>query len=131
MKDTITTTSTIDVPRELLLSGLRELSRGNEGDALEAFTRALSGSADASLGALCSARLLILHGELSAAQKLLEEAVAKEPGLAEAHVMLGQVHKTAYRTFDAARCFRAALALRPDDRRAAAALAELLDVQEP
>lgn len=130
MKDN-TTVSTIDVPRALLVSGLRELTQGNEGGALEALARALPESADASLGALCSARLLILRGELQGAQRLLEEMVAEEPGLAEAHFMLGQVHRSCYRTFDALACFRTALALRPGDRRAAAALAELLDVQEP
>ncbi len=123
------TTVTIEAPQELLLSGIREFSRGNEGAALEAFACALSG--DSVLGALCSARLRILHREHGAARALLEKLIDREPELAEAYFLLGQVHQACFRLFDAIACFRRALALEPADRRAAAALSNLLDVQEP
>ncbi len=122
-------TMTIDAPQELLLSGIRELSRGNEGPALEAFASALS--LESVLGALCSARLRILRREHAAAQALLEKLIDREPDLAEAHFLLGQVHRSCCRLFEAVACFRRALALEPGDRHCAAALSNLLDVQEP
>ena len=122
-------TMTIDAPQELLLSGIREFSRGNEGAALEAFASALS--LDSVLGALCSARLHMLRREHAAAQALLEKLIDREPDVAEAHFLLGQVHQARCRLFEAIVCFRRALALQPADRRCAAALANLLDVQEP
>ena len=122
-------TMTIEGPQDLLLSGIREFSRGNEGAALEAFACALS--VDSVPGALCSARLRILHREHAAAQALLEKLIDREPELAEAYFLLGQVHQACCRLFEAIACFQRALALQPADRRAAAALSNLLDVQEP
>jgi len=123
---------------EQLLSGIRELSRGNDGEALEAFTRALTLdptlgalTSDPALGALCSARLHILRRDYPSAQALLERLVARDPGLAEAHFLLGQVFHARCRLFEAIASYRRALQLRPDDPRAASALSDLLDVQEP
>ena len=123
---------------EQLLSGIRELSRGNDGEALEAFTRALAAdptpgaqSSHSILGDLCSARLYILRRDYPSAQALLERLVSRDPGLAEAFFLLGQVFQARCRLFEAIASYRRALELRPDDRRAASALSDLLDVQEP
>ncbi len=119
----------IDAPQNLMLSGIRELSRGNDGEALEAFTEALKGRSP--LGDLCSARLHILRRQYAAAQALLENLIGREPDLAEAHFLLGQVHLASCRLFEAIASYRMAVALDPDDQRAASALSDLLDVQEP
>ncbi len=119
----------MNTTNEQVLYGIRELSRGNDGEALEAFTRALEGSS--SLGELCSARLHILRREYAAAQVVLERLIGQEPKLAEAHFLIGQVHQANCRLFESIASFRTALALDPDDRRAASALSDLLDVQEP
>ena len=114
---------------DLLLDGIRELSRGSERGALETFMRVLDESA--SLGALCSARLHILRREPQLAAQVLAELLEREPGLAEAHYLLGTAYRASYRTFDAIRCFREALRLDPAHSRAASELSDLLDVQDP
>jgi tetratricopeptide (TPR) repeat protein len=122
-------TMTIDASQDLLLSGIRELSCGNEGAALAAFACALS--VDSTLGALCSARLHMLRREHAEALALLQELIDQEPDIAEAHFLLGQVYRACCLPFEAVACFRRVLALEPDDPRAAAALSLLLEVQEP
>jgi Flp pilus assembly protein TadD len=116
---------------DLLVAGIRELSRGNDRTAFAAFERALAGSRDSTLGALCSARFLILDGRLDDARRVLGDLVEKRPDLTEAHYLLGRVHRDSFRMLDAVQSFREALRLDPVDRRAAAALGEILDVQEP
>jgi Flp pilus assembly protein TadD len=128
-KESIRSTVTMEPAGDLLLDGIRELSRGDERAALETFMGVLDG--DATLGALCSARLHILRREPEQAARTLAELIAREPGLAEAHYMLATVHRDGYRTFDAIRCFREALRLDPTHSRAAEGLSDLLDVQEP
>jgi tetratricopeptide (TPR) repeat protein len=123
-------TITLEGPaRQLLLDGIRELSRGNELAALETFSRALDG--DASIGALCTARLRLLRREHAKAQEGLEALIEREPGLAEAHFLIGTAHRGQFRTPEAIRSFREALRLDPGHARAALELADLLDVQEP
>jgi predicted Zn-dependent protease len=129
--ENLETTITLETDRDLLLSGIRELSRGNESAALETFTRALAGMGDTSLEALCSARLLLLRREPAAAACVLDALIAAEPSLAEARFLMGKACQDSGRMFDAVRSYREALALDASDRRAAQALAELLDVQEP
>jgi Flp pilus assembly protein TadD len=114
-----------------LLDGIRELSRGDERGALAAFERALCGAGAGVLGALCSARLLILRRRHADARVLLERLTATEPGMAEPWTMLGCVLREQCQTVDAARCFREALARDPSDARAAAGLGEIMDAQEP
>jgi hypothetical protein len=122
-------TLTLDAPRGMVLDGIRALCAGRQEAALESFASALPGESE--LWALCSARLHLLRGEMHAARVRLEEVVARAPSMAEAHFMLGQVHRAACRTFEAMASFREALRREPSHRRAAAALAELLEVQEP
>ena len=122
-------TLTMELPADRLVEGILQLSAGREDAALESFASVLPG--ESTPWALCSARLHLLRGELAAARVRLEQVIAREPGLAEAYFMLGQVHRAAFRPFEAAACFRAALRLEPGHRRAASALAELLEVQEP
>ena len=117
--------------QDLLLSGVRELSHGNEQAALESFTRALADMEDAALGALCSARLHLLQREAAEAIRVLETLTAREPLMAEAHFLLGKAYQERCRLFDAIRSYRTVLSLDPSDQRAAQALDELLDVQEP
>jgi predicted Zn-dependent protease len=125
------TTIVMEPDRGLLLSGIRELSRGNEKEALETFTRALAGMGDASLEALCSARLLLIRRQPMEAVRVLQTLVAQKPALSEAHFLLARAYQDSGRMFDAVRSYRKSLALDPSDRRAALAIGELLDVQEP
>jgi tetratricopeptide (TPR) repeat protein len=123
----IQTTEMVEPMGTALLTGIRELSRGNDLAALETFAGALDGS----LGALCTARLQMLRREHDEARQTLEGLIEREPEIAEAHYLLGIVHRAGYRTFDAIRCFRQALRLDPWNSRAASELSDLLDVQEP
>lgn len=116
--------------KTILLAGIRELSRGNEREALEAFARALEGTEDVT-AALCAARRLILERAFGEAAVLLQELVRREPDLAEAHYLLGRAHQRMFQNPEAIRSFRQALALDPGDPRADASLRLLLDVQEP
>jgi predicted Zn-dependent protease len=116
---------------DLLLTGLIELSRGNDTAALESFCGVLSRSGESTVAALCSAQLLMKRGDPAAAAEILQRLIARAPARAEAHYLLGQAFAQAYRIADAIRCFRAALALSPADLQARAALDELINVQEP
>jgi cytochrome c-type biogenesis protein CcmH/NrfG len=129
--ENIDTTIVMESDQNLLLSGVRELSRGNEGAALETFTRALAGMGDSTLEALCSARLLLLRREMPQATRVLESLRSREPSCAEASFLLGEAYRETGRLFDAVQSFRMAVALDASDRRAAQALTEILDVQEP
>jgi tetratricopeptide (TPR) repeat protein len=120
-----------DQPKGLVLEGIRELSRGNEQAALEAFSRALAGADDPDTAALCAARLLMLRARFDEAGRTLESLAEERPGLAEARLLLGYVYRRQCRFFDAIHSFRAALHLEPGNAVAEAALHELLDVQEP
>jgi tetratricopeptide (TPR) repeat protein len=121
----------MDRPKGMVLDGIRELSRGNEQAALEAFSQALTGADDPDTAALCAARLLVLRRQTDEAGKVLEDLVESRPDLAEARLLLGNVYRDSCRFFEAVRSFRAVLHLDPRNAEAAAALHELLDVQEP
>ncbi len=125
----IQTRAAAEAMEDMLLDGIRELSRGNEQAALETFARALD--EDGTVGALCSARLRILRREPDRAARTLAALIEREPGLAEAHYLLGTAHRGRCCTFEAIRCFREALRLDPGHARAASELHDLLDVQDP
>lgn len=111
------------------MTGIRELSRGNEQAALRSFARALAD--DPCLAALCTARLHLLSREPEQALRTLRSLAEREPGVAEASYLMGVAHRQAFRTFEALRSFREALRLDPSHARAAEALAELTNVDEP
>ena len=120
-----------DQAGSLLLEGLVELSRGNDEEALEAFVALLAGSEQSTLAALCAAQLLLRRRDNAAAAALLEELAAREPGLAEAHFLLGQARRAMCRTIEAIRSYREALELDPEHRGARAALEQLACAEEP
>jgi TolA-binding protein len=62
---------------------------------------------------------------------LLVELTAWEPGLADAHFLLGQALEQANRTLDAITAYRRALRMRPASANASEALTRLTDVQGP
>jgi Flp pilus assembly protein TadD len=130
MTNTLTFTET-DLRMSLILDGIRELSRGRDEEALEAFGRALAGTEEAPAAALCSARLLILRRRYDEATELLGELAEGRPDLAEAQMLLGRAHRARGRIFEAMRAFRAVLALEPWNASAEEALREILEVQEP
>jgi tetratricopeptide (TPR) repeat protein len=122
---------TADGPKSLVLDGIRELSCGNEREALESFSLALAGSDGSGTAELCAARLLILRGRHDEAARALEGLLAGRPCCVEARVLLGAAHRGRNRLLEAIASYRAALVLDPANRGAAEALRELLDVQEP
>jgi tetratricopeptide (TPR) repeat protein len=115
----------------LLLAGLVHLTLGDREAALEAFEKARGGAEGSWLASLCAAEILIDRRDYREAAELLAEQIGRTPELAEAHYLLGLAYQRVYRNSDAIRCFRTALVLEPAHRRAAAGLAELIDVQEP
>jgi hypothetical protein len=131
MKTTCLTGFDSDRQRGLLVAAIRELTRGNEREALESFHSVLSGADDPVTAALCSARLLIINRQFEEAASVLEDLLTRSPATVEAHLLLGIVHRETYRLFDAIGSFRAVLVLEPSNERAGEALRELLDVQEP
>jgi tetratricopeptide (TPR) repeat protein len=121
----------MDGPQSLVMEGIRELYRGNEEGALEAFSMVLAGTGDALAAALCYARLLLLRRRYAEAVSALETLVRDEPDCLTAWLLLGTAQRASYRMFDAVRSYQAALALEPGNAEAAEALNELLEVQEP
>jgi Flp pilus assembly protein TadD len=115
----------------LILEGIREFSRGNEEEALEAFSLALAGTDEDPAAALCKARLLILRRRYGEAAELLEALAESRPDLAEARMLLGIAHREECRIGEAMRRFREVLLLDPRNEAAEEALREILDVQEP
>ncbi len=86
---------------------------------------------DPLLGALCSARLHIMARRPAEAERVLRALIERAPDLAEAHYLLGTVHRAAFRNFDAMRCCREALRIDPEHERAGFELDVLFNVQEP
>ncbi len=127
--ESIVLETTAEPAADLIRAGVWELSRGNEREAMETFTRALSD--DPLLGALCSARLHVLARRPAEAQRVLTALIERAPDLAEAHYLLGTVHRSCFRTFEAMRCYREALRIDPEHERAAFELDVLYNVQEP
>ncbi len=112
-----------------MVTAVRDLSCGNEREALRSFARAFVDTPR--VAALCTARMLIMDGNPEAAALILRDVLAEEPGLVEARVLLGMAQRNACRMFEAMATFREALRLDPDNARAADALAELVEVDEP
>jgi tetratricopeptide (TPR) repeat protein len=120
-----------DLPEELVLEGIRELSRGNQEAALEAFGLALEDSDDPDTAALCAARLGILRMRFEEAERRLGEVLERRPYCVEALLLLGIAQRGQNRIFDALGSYREALRLDGGNERAAEELRELLEVQEP
>lgn len=63
---------------------------------------------------LAEGAALAQQGRVDEAARLFEQAVAREPGFAEAHYNLGIAHRRRGRMDDAVRCWRRASQLKPD-----------------
>jgi tetratricopeptide (TPR) repeat protein len=109
-------------------AGLINQFLGNDVEAEEGF-RVLRGSSRESLIAnYYLAQLKIKHHRYQEALDLLEELLAAMPNLLEVHFQKGVVFMGMHRNMDAIRCFRKALELKREDKRAQGNLELLTEV---
>jgi len=91
---------------------------GNDERALESFSELRKESSESLLANFFLAQLHMKRGEHARALELLEELIRTSPDFAEAHFLLGEAYAGMYKNFDAVRCFRRAVELNPEDKRA-------------
>jgi len=91
---------------------------GNDESALKAFSDLRRESEESLLANFFLAQLHMKRNEHAKALDLLEELIRMSPDFAEAHFLLGQAYAGLYKNFDAVRCFRKAVELNPEDKRA-------------
>jgi len=91
---------------------------GDDEKALEAFSELRRESDESLLANFFLAQLHMKRNEHAMALPLLEELIRMSPDFAEAHFLLGQAYAGLYKNFDAVRCFRKAVELNPEDKRA-------------
>lgn len=91
---------------------------GNDEEALQAFSDLRRESEESLLANFFLAQLHIKRNEHAKSLDLLEELIRMSPDFAEAHFLLGQAYAGLYKNFDAVRCFRRAVELNPEDKRA-------------
>ena len=91
---------------------------GNDEKAQEAFSVLRRESPESLLANYFLAQLHMKRNEHAKALELLEELLKTSPEFAEAHFLLGEAYAGLYKNFDAIRCFRRAVELNPDDKRA-------------
>jgi tetratricopeptide (TPR) repeat protein len=98
--------------------GLINNFTGNDEKAQEAFSVLRRESPESLLANYFLAQLHMKRNEHAKGIELLEELLRVSPDFAEAHFLLGEAYAGLYKNFDAVRCFRRAVELNPDDKRA-------------
>ncbi len=98
--------------------GLINNFMGDDEKAQEAFSVLRRESPESLLANYFLAQLHMKRNEHARAIELLEELLRVSPDFAEAHFLLGEAYAGLYKNFDAIRCFRRAVELNPQDKRA-------------